>query len=233
MTEGTMMTETVTTEAQLTKAQFEVCRALAARHDHEWAMGDLTCPDGGISLEEIARHTAEDPANKWGIQTPYVVKGVVQHTMSRSDSWHICPDELSWHVWPDGEFTLEVSRLKLGKVLCYNSGLRHTAVFPHARVRHAQTIIDCLRALGVAIPAKLMAVRDVGGAEILRRLARLETLPSDLSVVLEDIWTNHKEGPDYQPTSAEIEQRASRRVAEYEDYFCGGDPALLVDTETE
>jgi len=219
------MTETVTTD-RLTKAQFEVVKTLAARHDHVWAMGDITCPDEGISLEEIVQQAEKDPAaSKWGIQAPTVRKGIVQHTTASG--------RFSWHVWPDGAFEIEVSRPKLGEVLCYNSGLQHTAVFPHARVRHAQVMINCLRDLGVAIPAKLMAVRDVGGAEILRRLARLETLPRDLSVVLEDVWTDYQQGPDYQPTSAELEQRAARRVAEYDDYFCGGDPALLVDTATE
>jgi len=214
MTKRTTMTETVTTEARLTKAQFEVVKTLAARHDHVWAMGDLVCPDEGIPLEAIARHTAESQRSKWGVQAPTMSKGIVQHTTSNG--------RMSWHVWPDGEFTLEVSRPKLGEVLCYTSTLRHTIVYPHARVRHAQAMINCLRALGVAIPAKLMAVRDVGGAEILRRLARLETLPRDLSQALGDVWTNHKEGPDYQPTSDEIEQRAARRVAEYD-----------VDTDTE
>jgi len=203
------MTETMTTEAQLTKAQFEVCRALAARHDHAWAMGDITCPEEGISLEEIAQHTKKHPTSKWygGVQAPTVNKGVVQHTTASG--------RMSWHVWPDGAFEIVVSRPKVGEVISYTSGM-NTSVLPHARVRHAAPLIDCLNALGFPIPAKLTSIRDVGGAEILRRLSRLETLPRDLSQALEDVWTTHKEGPDYQPTSAEIEQRAARLAAEYD-----------------
>jgi len=207
------MTETVTTEAQLTKAQFEVVKTLAAQHYHAWAMEDITCPKEGISLEEIARHTARSQRGKWGVQAPTMSKGIVQHTTSNG--------RLSWHVWPDGAFEIVVSRPKVGEVISYTSGL-HTSVLPHARVRHAAPLIDCLNALGFPIPAKLTSIRDVGGAEILRRLSRLETLPRDLSQALEDVWTNHKEGPDYQPISAEIERRAARLAAEYD-----------VDTDTE
>jgi len=61
----------------------------------------------------------------------------------------------------------------------------------HALERHAQVMIEGLKALEVMIPARLTDIKDVGAAEILRRLACLGYIPSDLADDLEDAWAKH------------------------------------------
>jgi len=180
---------TTTTNTTLTKAQFEVAYRLANRQNHNWAVAPgLQCTGETISIDEIKKNTESRnyPDRPYGLVSPHVdSEGVVQHTGGR----------IEWSVYPNGAYILRVHRYPYDAVLEYQS---ETGLFPskvivsdHARERHAQVMIECLKALEVSIPASLTDLKDVGSAEILRRLACLETLPSDLADDLEDAWTKH------------------------------------------
>jgi len=175
----------MTPNTTLTKAQFEVAYRLANRQNHNWAVAPgLQCTGETISIDEIRKSTERRnyPGRPYGLVSPYVdSEGVVQHT--------------EWSVYPNGAYILRVHRYPYDAVLEYQS---ETGMFPselivsdHARERHAQVMIECLKALEVSIPARLTDLKDVGSAEILRRLACLETLPRDLADDLEDAWAAH------------------------------------------
>jgi len=175
----------MTTTTTLTRAQFEVAYRLADSQGHTWAIASgLQCPGESISIDEIRKNTERRNyrGRPYGLVSPYVdSEGVVQHT--------------EWSVYPNGAYTLRVHRYPYDAVLEYQS---ETGLFPselivsdHARERHAQVMIECLKALEVSIPARLTDIKDVGAVEILRRLSRLGYIPSDLADDLEDAWATH------------------------------------------
>jgi len=180
---------TTTTNTTLTKAQFEVAYRLAYSQGHTWATASgLQCTEESISIAEIRKNTESRNyrGRTDGLVSPYVdATCVVQHTGGK----------IEWSVYPNGAYILRVHRYPYDAVLEYQS---ETGMFPseliindHALERHAQVMIQCLKALEVSIPARLTDIKDVGSAEILRRLACLGYIPSDLADDLEDAWAKH------------------------------------------
>jgi len=138
----------------MTKAQYETAHTLATLYDHEWTKLGITCPDAGISLEDIMNVWSEAPRT-WRPRNLRVYYGVVTHNNE--------PDQVSWIVYNDGGYKLSVHS-DAGEVFYYfnnSRGYHHFFARPgRPGVHNTSALIDCLNALGAEIPSRLIAIRD-------------------------------------------------------------------------
>jgi len=169
---------------EMTQAQFDTAWKLASAFDHEWSK--WTKPADDITnLDEIARRS-EEHSFYLGIHAPTVEWDIVTHTTGSG--------RLKWVVFTNGQYVITVNRPQDGEVMRYDSkGVPNLTMNSLARERHAETLIKALTALGEQVPQELRGLRDIGGGEALRRLARIELLPMATSSAIADVWSRHHE----------------------------------------
>jgi len=137
----------------MTKVQYETAHTLAALHDHAWTKIGISCPDEGISREDM--NIWPEVHRPWHPMDLRVYYGIVEHTNE--------PNQVSWVVYNDGGYNLSIHD-NAGNVFYYFNNSRGYHEFfacaDRAGVRNTSALIDCLNALGAEIPSRLIAIRD-------------------------------------------------------------------------